>query len=314
MPLFVTEAEVRRLVDMSDAIRAVEACFATPVGPGMMNRPRQRMPLVPKGNFNVMPAVMGDSLGYKAYFNTPAGSSYLVALYSAAEARLLAMIEANYLGQLRTGAATAIGAKLLAPPAAGSVGLIGTGKQGRCQLLALAAVKPLTRVRAFSRDPDRRQRFATAMTKELGLAVEPVDSARAAVDGADLVVTVTKSAEPVLRAAWLAPGAHVTGVGANSSDRREVDDATVLRASVVAVDALDQAKVESGEMIRLVADGRLDWARVVEIGAIARGEARGRQAPEETTYFKSLGIALEDIALARVVYERALAEGAGRPL
>lgn len=312
MPLYVTESEVRRLVDMKDTIQALESCFAAPVGPQMVNKPRQRIPLVPRGNFNVMPAALGDSLGYKAYFTTAAGSSYLVALYSASEARLLAMIEASWLSQLRTGAATAIAARLLARPDAQEVGIIGTGKQARCQLLALLATRPLTRVRAFSRDPERRRSFCTAMTKELGLPVEPAISAQAAVAGAGLVIAVTKSAEPVLKASWLAAGTHVSGVGANAANRREVDVATVVRAETLVVDDLAQAKIEAAELIDLAAAGRLDWGRVVELGALARGEVPGRKTPEGVTYFKSLGIALEDVALARVIYEKATAQGAGR--
>jgi ornithine cyclodeaminase/alanine dehydrogenase-like protein (mu-crystallin family) len=203
---------------------------------------------------------------------------------------------------------------LLARADARTLGVIGTGRQSRTQVLAVCAVRPIKRVNVFARTPEHRESYARAMEKELGVEVVPVPSGEACVAQADVVVTITKSAEPVCRAAWLAPGAHVNAAGANSGDRREVDAETVLRAAVKLTDHVEQAKVEAGEFRDLVAAGKLAWSDIRELGELVTGKAKGRTSPSELTLFKSLGIALEDVAFAELVYQRALAAGVGKPI
>jgi ornithine cyclodeaminase/alanine dehydrogenase-like protein (mu-crystallin family) len=224
------------------------------------------------------------------------------------------MIEADLFGQLRTGAASGLATRLLARPDAQTLGLIGVGRQSRTQVLAVCAVRPIRRVNVFARTAESREAYARAMEKDLGIEVRPSPSAQACVAEADVVVTITKSAEPVCQAEWLAPGAHVNVAGANSGDRREVDGEMVLRAAVKVTDHVEQAKVEAGEFRDLVADGKLAWSDIRELGELVTGKATGRTSPSELTLFKSLGIALEDMAFGEFVYQRALAAGVGRPI
>jgi ornithine cyclodeaminase/alanine dehydrogenase-like protein (mu-crystallin family) len=237
-----------------------------------------------------------------------------VLLYAGDGSGLMAMIEADLLGALRTGAASGLATRLLARPDAKTLGVIGTGKQARTQVAAVCAVRPIERIRVFSRSRENRTAFAFAVADELGIETEPVDSGEACVEDADVVVTITKSADPVLRSAWLADGVHVNAAGANSADRREVDPDTVLRAAVRVTDHVAQAQVEAGEFRDLAAAGRLAWSDIHELGHLVTERARGRTSRSEVTLFKSLGIALEDIAFAQLIHRRAVDAKAGRPM
>jgi alanine dehydrogenase len=312
--IYLTEADVGRLVTVKDAIATLEELFATWGQPSTSNLPRQRARLA-GGAFNLMGAAYGakNVHGLKAYAGVK-GAQFLTLLFSSADGKLKAMIEADLFGQLRTGAASGLATKLMANPDAHTLGVIGTGRQSRTQTVAICAVRPIKRVLVFARTPEHREAYARAMEKELGIEVRPVASAQACVGEADVIVTITKSAEPVCRADWLAKGAHVNAAGANSGDRREVDADTVLRAAVKATDQVEQAKVEAGEFRELVAAGKLAWSDIRELGDLVTGKAKGRKSPSDLTLFKSLGIALEDVAFGEVVYQRALAEGAGKPL
>ena len=313
-PIYLAEADVGRLVTVKGAIATLEALFATWGQPSTSNLPRQRARLA-GGAFNLMGAAYGAKgvHGLKAYAGVK-GAQYHTLLYSSLDGKLKAMIEADLFGQMRTGAASGVATKLLANADAHTLAVIGTGKQSRTQIAAVCAVRPITRVKVFSRTAERREAYARSVEKELGVEVLPAPSARACVAEADVVVTITKSAEPVCRAEWLAEGAHVNVAGANSDDRREVDAETVLRAAVKATDHVEQAKVEAGEFRELVAAGKLAWSAIRELGEFITGKATGRTSPSDLTLFKSLGIALEDVAFAELVYQRALAAGVGRPI
>src|SRR5712691_10087716 len=310
--IYITEAEVGRLVTVKDAITVLEELFATWGQPGTGNLPRQRARLA-GGAFNLMGAAYGakNVHGLKAYAGVK-GAQFLTLLFSSSDGKLKAMIEADLFGQLRTGAASGLATKLMANPDAHTLGVIGTGRQSRTQTVAICAVRPIKRVLVFARTPEHREAYARAMEKELGIEVRPIASAEACVGEANVVVTITKSAEPLCRADWLAKGAHVNAAGANSGDRREVDAETVLRAAVKATDQVEQAKVEAGEFRDLVAAEKLDWSDIRELGDLVTGKSKGRTSPSELTLFKSLGIALEDVAFGEVVYQRALAAGVGR--
>jgi alanine dehydrogenase len=313
-PIHLTEADVARLVTVKDAIATLEELFATWGQPATVNLPRQRARLA-GGAFNLMGAAYGAKgvHGLKAYAGLK-GGQYHTLLYSSSDGRLKAMIEADLFGQTRTGAASGLATKLLANPDAHTLGVIGAGRQSRTQVVAVCAVRPIKRINVFARTPEHRETYARALEKELGIEARPVPSAEACVGDAQVVVTITKSAEPVCRAEWLAKGAHVNAAGANSGDRREVDAETVLRAAVKATDQVEQAKVEAGEFRDLVAAGKLAWSDIRELGEFVTGKAKGRTSPSDLTLFKSLGIALEDVAFAEVVYQRALAAGVGRPI
>ena len=310
-PLFISEEDAASLVGISEAIAALERAFASWGDQGTANLPRQRAPVGPRF-FNLMGAswAAGEVFGLKAYVDP----TYHVALYSSQDNRLLALIEANGISQLRTGAASGVATRLLANPDARRLGIIGAGKQAFTQVAAICAVRPIAEVRVFSRSPERRDASARLVENKLRVAARPSPSGEACAAEADVVVTITKSAEPVCRSEWLADGVHVNAAGANAATRRELDRALVLRAAVRATDDRRQAQTEAAEFIDLAAEGLLDWASVRELGEIAAGRAPGRRAPADITLFKSLGIGLEDVAFAQIVYERACEAGIGRAL
>ena len=308
MTLYLSEKDVVDLVSVDDAIAALQTAFADWGMAGTDNAPRQRIKL-PQRAMNLMGASWGsgDVCGHKSYFS----GCFYVSLYSIEQKRLLALIEANKLGAMRTGAASGVATDILARKDAATLGIIGTGRQSRTQVLAIAAVRDLTSVRVFGRDEAKRADFAASIAAELDCEVIASKSAEDCIRGADIAVTMTSSADPVLFGEWLSPGMHVNATGANGYGRRELDDDAVLRASLVSTDQRDQAKIEAREFIDLTAAGRLAWDDVAELGALVRGDTVGRTGDDQVTFFKSLGIALEDIAFAKVAYERALERGVG---
>lgn len=324
MALLLREDDVRAVLEMPAAIDVLEAAFRAQGQGATRNAPRSRI-LIPgnRGVLHVLSAYVpgqpghpeqdGPGLfGFKAYSAYPTGVRFSVNLYSGEDGRLLAIMEADWLGQMRTGAASGLATRFMARHDARVVGLIGTGGQARTQLLAVAAALPLDRILVYGRDERRRADFCAEMAGRAGVTVEPVASAEAAIAPADVVVTATAAREPVLEGAWLKAGAHVNAMGSNWANRREVDDAAVERAGVVAVDALDQARIEAGDLLIPAQEGRFDWARAVELGSIVAGATPGRHDPSEITLFKSLGIALEDVAVAGLVYSLARARGLGQ--
>jgi alanine dehydrogenase len=312
--IYLTEADVGRLVTIKDAITTLEELFATWGEPSTSNLSRQRASLS-GGAFNLMGAAYGARHvhGLKAYSGLK-GAQFHTLLYSSRDGRLKAMIEADLFGQLRTGAASGLATRLMANPDARTLALIGTGRQARAQALAVCAVRSIERVLVFSRTAELREAFARALAEELAIPVHAAASAEACVAEADVVVTITKSATPVCLARWLRDGVHVNAAGANSGDRREVDAEMVMRAAVKVTDHLDQAKVEAGEFRDLTAAGKLAWSDIRELGELVTGKAAGRKSRSDLTLFKSLGIALEDVAFGELVYQRAVAAGIGRPL
>lgn len=265
MPLYINEDDVESLVNVADAVVALEDGFRTWRQDGTENLPRQRLPLpAPARSLNLMAAASPalGICGHKAYF----GGCHHVMLYAIEERCLLAVIEAGRLGAIRTGAASGVATRYLARDDASVVGIVGTGRQARTQLLAMKAVRSIRSVRVFGRDADRRKAFAAAMAEELSCDVVASESAEACVRDAHIVIAATKASKPVVFGDWLAPGSHVNGIGANGYARRELDDAVVLHAALVATDDKDQARTEARELIDLTRDGKLDWDDVVEVG------------------------------------------------
>jgi alanine dehydrogenase len=312
-PLYLTEADVERLADMRDAIAALEEAFGAWRDKGTVNMPRQRAPL-PGGFFNLMGSTYTKKgvYGLKAYGGGPDGARFFINLFATEERRLLAVIEATLLSQLRTGAASGLATKLMANPDASVLGCIGTGRQARAQVLAVCAARPIRLIRVYSRTPEAREGFATAMARETGVETVVAASAEACVRDTDVVVLITKAAEPVIRSEWLRDGTHVNGAGANAANRREIDVATIERSIALVTDDKSQAEIEAAEFRDLVSEGRLKWDDVYELGDVVSGAVTTRQSRSDLTLFKSLGVALEDIAFADMIYRRALEQGVGR--
>jgi ornithine cyclodeaminase/alanine dehydrogenase-like protein (mu-crystallin family) len=259
-------------------------------------------------------AVGPGLLGLKTYTTFKDGVRFAVLLFSAADGAPLALIEADWLGQMRTGAASGLASKYLARASVNTLGVIGTGLQARTQVIAVTAVRAFERILVYGRDEARRDAFAEEMARATGVDASPVTEAEAAIREADVVITMTTARDPVLHGAWLKPGAHVNAAGVNWGSRREVDDETVERSAVVAVDDLDQARIEAGDLILPASVGRFDWERAVELGAIIAGNTPGRQSEEAISLFKSVGVALEDVATAGLVYARARERDLGAEL
>jgi ornithine cyclodeaminase/alanine dehydrogenase-like protein (mu-crystallin family) len=239
---------------------------------------------------------------------------FVVPLFRSTTGEMAALIEADALGQIRTGAASGVATKYVANSNARSACIIGTGYQARTQLEAVAAVRRLERVRAFGRDPERRAEFCREMSARIGVEVEPADSGEEAVRDAEIVITATTALKIVLQGRWLSPGTHINAIGANYSQKRELDDAAVGRTDVSAVDSIEQAKMEAGDLIQAFAEDSSRWNAVHELSGIVAGKTPGRITANQITLFKSVGIATWDLAVAVRVYELAVAQGVGQSI
>jgi ornithine cyclodeaminase/alanine dehydrogenase-like protein (mu-crystallin family) len=201
----------------------------------------------------------------------------------------------------------------MARPNSRKVALIGTGRQARTQALALSSAGLLSELSVYARARDKLEAFCARLGVELNAPVTAARSAEEAVADADIVTTATNSATPVLMASWLRPGTHVNGIGANAANRRELDPEIVLKASLVVTDDIPQAQTEAAEFIDLVKAGRFDWDTVRPLHEIVTEDSVPRDAAA-ITLFKSLGVGLEDVAVASIIYDRAVASGRFKPL
>ena len=309
MALFLRESDVEALLSPADAVEAVEACFARMARGAVTNRPRARLGLE-DGLFHLMAAAdleLGVA-GVKTYVGFRDGARFVVVLFAADRAELLAVIEADRLGQRRTGAASAVAARHLASPGARTLGVIGCGWQAESQVECIRLALPaLERVVVYCRSEERRADFCRRFDAE---PAEWYTDAAAQ----DVVVTITTSRDPVLRGEWLRPGALVCAAGANRRQARELDNVVVERAAFVCCDSREQARAEAGDLIEPIERGVLDWLEVHELADVVAGEVAGRQRDDDIVLFKSLGIAAEDVAVAKLVVDRAVERGLGAAL
>jgi ornithine cyclodeaminase/alanine dehydrogenase-like protein (mu-crystallin family) len=307
--LYLSEADVASLFSAADAVPVIEGSFRRLAAGEVRIMPRQRLPFE-GGSLAVMAAV-DEGLGYagpKAYAATGSGIAFAVSLFSTVDGSLAAVVEADLLGRMRTGAASGVAAKYLARSGASSLGVIGCGDQAVTQVEAIrAAVPTVDRVVAWCRTPQRLTDFCERV------GAEPGEDGREAA-ACDVVVTVTTSTDPVLRGDWLSPGALVCAVGANRPGARELDNVVLERASFVCCDLLDQAKLESGDLVEPVEAGVLDWLEVHELHEVVSGELSGRASDDDIVLFKSNGLAAWDVAAAAEVVARARERGVGREL
>jgi alanine dehydrogenase len=314
MALLLSEADVQQILTMPMALAAVEDSFRRLADGSALLHSRQRLHIPGKSYLHYMAAAdgTGNYMGMKIYTSAKEGLRFLVPLFRADSGELLALIEADYLGQFRTGAASGVATRMLARADASRIGIIGTGLQSRTQLQALALVRSISGVRAFSRTAEHRERFAKEMAVQLGIPVEAVSSAQEAVRGADIVVTSTNSTDPVLDGSWLAPGMHINAIGANFPQKHELDGTAVRRCDIIVADSREQSKIEAGDLIQMYGDDKRRWDNVIELSEIVAGRVPGRSNPEQITLFKSNGIAIEDIVVAGRIYEIAKETGTGR--
>jgi len=316
MTLHISEAEVRSVLTMSMAIEAVEEISRKQANGEVIVHPRRRFELPAGGFFHYMAAAdfKAGFVAMKQYTFVRGKIRFLVPLYEVTTGALVSLIEADYMGQLRTGAASGVATKYLARPDARIAAIIGSGGQARTQLEAVAEVRKLESARVYGRDSNRREKFAKEMSQRLGFPVIAAASAGEAVRGADIVCTATTASQPVVSGADLGAGVHINAIGANHAHKRELDDEAVASADLIVVDSVEQSRQESGDLIIAFKGDEVCWTGVKKLSDVVAAKTAGRTSPGEVTLFKSNGIASWDLAVAMKVYALAREKGLGRPL
>jgi ornithine cyclodeaminase/alanine dehydrogenase-like protein (mu-crystallin family) len=316
MTLHINEAEVRQLLTMPMAIAAVEEVSRKQADGTVTVHPRRRFELPGHGFFHYM-AALDTAAGFvamKQYTYVKGKLCFLVPLYSTSTGELLALIEADYMGQLRTGAASGVATKHLARKLAKVAAIIGTGGQARTQLEAIHNVRMLDSVFVYGRDALRRNQFSEEMSERLATNVYPAESAAAAVRNAEIICTATTSTQPVLHGEDLPKGVHINAIGANHAHKQELDEAAVAKANLIFVDSLAQSQQETGDLIIPFTKQPQRWSAVRELSDLVAGKAPGRANDAQITLFKSNGIAAWDLAVAEKVYVLAMEKHIGREL
>jgi alanine dehydrogenase len=316
MTLHISEAEVRSVLTMPMALEAVEEVSRKQATGEVIVHARRRFELPAGGFFHYMAAAdfTGGFVAMKQYTYVRGKIRFLVPLYDINTGDLLAMIEADYMGQIRTGAASGVATKYLARRDAHTAAIIGTGGQARTQLEGIAAVRKLESARVYGRNPERRQKFAHEMTERLGIPVQPAESAAEAVRDVDVICTATTASQPVLHGEDLSAGMHINAIGANQAQKRELDYQAVAAADVIVVDSVEQSRQEAGDLIIAFRGDQTCWTGVKKLSDIVAGKTAGRTSESEITLFKSNGIASWDLPVAVRVYALARQKGLGREL
>lgn len=315
MALFLTENDVKTVLTVEMAMAGVESAHRDLALGQAIDTPRARSRL-PQTVLHILQGALPTQgvIGYKAYTSNRSGNRFLVHLFDAASGSLLAVIEADYLGMMRTGAASGVAAKWLARPDSTVAGVFGAGWQAEGHVRAICAALPLERVKVFSRRSERLAAFCTRLATETGVDIVPGSSAEETVRGSDLIGTVTTAAQPLFDAEWLEEGAHINAAGSNALIRQELSEAAVRRCSLVTVDAVPTALAEAGDLLPLLEKGRLQARQLVELGEVIVGRHGGRQNASEITLFESQGMAIQDLAVALRVLEAAKARELGHAL
>jgi ornithine cyclodeaminase/alanine dehydrogenase-like protein (mu-crystallin family) len=320
--LIVNQLEVPRLLPMKECVDVMARAFAA-LARGEADMPVRQILWLPEktGALGLMPASLPSqaAVGLKAvtFFPRNEGTDLdshqgAVLLFEAGRGRLLAIIDATSVTSVRTAAVSGLATRLLAKPEAGDLALVGSGVEARTHLEAMMAVRTLRSVRVASKTFERAKSFADREGKRHGIAITPCASVEEAVTGADIVCTVTSSREPVVKGAWLARGAHVNAVGSSVASARELDSDAVRRARLV-VDHRESAWKEAGDILLARADGAIDDSHIVgELGQVLTGQVTVRQSPDDITLFKSVGLAIEDLAAAQHIYSKARGSGIGQ--
>jgi alanine dehydrogenase len=314
LTLILTEREVEDLLDMPSTLDAVEAVLRDQAEGRATNRARRRVAL-PRSGLNYMAAGAPEmgALGMKVYTVARSGARFYTLLFDPEGGELLSILHSDKLGQMRTGAASGVATRHLAREDASTLGLYGAGWQAESQLEAIAAVRDLERVIVHSRNEESRKRFAEKMSERLGMEVETTHAPDEPA-AQDIVATATSAREPVLLGEWLRPGAHVNAAGSNFLFKSEIDREVVSRASFVCVDSREELGLEAGDLLKPLETGLILPEAIYELGQVIAGQVEGRRGPEDITLFASQGLALEDMAAARVVYDRAVERDAGREI
>lgn len=312
MALFLSENDVKQVLTATMALEAVESAHRDLALGQAQDTPRARTRL-PQTALHILQGALPAQgvFGYKAYTTNRSGNRFLVHLFDAASGQLLAVIEADYMGMIRTGAASGLAARCLARPDARVAGVFGAGWQAEGHVLALCAALPLEKVKVFSRHAEKLQAFCQRLSEVTGVPVMAAASPEETVRDSDLIGTLTTASLPLFDAEWLAPGTHINAAGSNALIRKELSEATLRRCALIAVDAVPTALAEAGDLLPLLEKGRLHARQLVELGDILTGRHAGRTSAEQITVFESQGLAIQDLAVALRVVAAARARGLG---
>jgi alanine dehydrogenase len=313
MTTFLSEADVKALLTMDATLAALDTAFQEWAAGRASNQPRRRV--FAGSVLATMSAALPSRglMGFKAYAHSGQAARFWVALFDAADGRPRALIEADWLGRLRTGAASGLATKYLARPDASTLTIIGAGSQALTQVLGVAAVRGLREIRVFSRSAGHATGFADQLRGMLDVPVRAMESLRDAVGGAEILTTITSAGQPIFPGEWLHAGQHLNVAGSNFPERREVDGRTIARADLLVADDVDAARLEAGDLILADREGQLNWSRVHSLREAVAGTIGPRQ-PSDVTVFKSVGLAIQDVAAGAAVLELAEAHGVGQQL
>jgi alanine dehydrogenase len=309
---FLSENDVKQLLTVTMALEAVESAHCDLANGLAQDTPRARTRL-PQTVLHMLQGALPAQgvIGYKAYTTNRSGNRFLVHLFDAASGLLEAIIEANYLGMVRTGAASAVAAKYLARPECKVAGIFGSGWQAEGHVRAICATLPLQQVKICGRQPEKLNAFCARLQEITGVEMVPMVSPEATVRGSDLIGTVTTAVSPLFDAEWLEPGMHINAAGSNALIRQELSEAAVRRCAFVCVDSVPTALAEAGDLLPLLEKGRLHSRQMVELGDVMIGRHPGRQCASEITLFESQGMAIQDLALGVRLLAAARERGLG---
>lgn len=316
MAIFLTEDDVKKIINMDMTLKSLDDGLSISNDGQMVNSPRSRL-LLPNGFFNFMSAAVPsiNMMGHKSY-GVVRGHipKFYIQLFSIETGELLAIIEASELGRIRTGASSGIATKYLSNNDSTSVGIIGTGYQSGPQLEAICKVRQISKIKVFSRNIEKREKFASKMRKILNIDIEPMDSPQKCIEDVDIVVTITTSRDPVVKGEWIRPGVHINAAGANHWMRRELDYEAIKKSNHIIVDDVEQAKIECGDLIYPVERGSIRWQQVYNLSDVVNGNYSGRLSKEDITLFESQGLAVQDILVGTEIYNLAKSTGVGKEI
>lgn len=312
MALVLREEDVHAVLTMNDTIRVLEKAFTELAQDKATNRIRIRI-TEEHGVMHLLAASIPSMgvMGYKTYTVFRSGMRFVVMLFSTHDGHLLSMIEADWLGTMRTGAASALATHYLAHAESAVVGLLGAGQQAMMQLVGVCSVRKIAHVNVYSRNLPACEQFCEKMSHRLKIPVRAAANPREAVEEADIVITATTSSTPVFPGEWLKQGCHINAIGSNWANRRELDLTTLQRCDLIFTDSNEQARWEAGDLIIPADEGLFDWDSVYELADLVAGNGPRRQSADQITLYKGLGIALEDIATAALAYRLARERGLG---
>ncbi len=315
MPLFLNDTDVKALMSMSDCVGVMEDAFTQAGNGKVWNRPRSRIRM-PRSFHHLMVAYLADSevFGLKTYTSFRSSTRFTTMLYDSNNGDLIAMVQGPRIGQLRTGAVSGVGTKHMSRSNSSTVGVIGAGFQSRGQLEGVCAVRNIASAKIFDVSEENSQKMADEMGVSLGIQTSVAGSAEEAVTDVDIIITMTTARTPVLFGDWLKAGQHINAAGSNHWIRQEVDDNVIRKADRIVADSIEDAKIESGDLLFPIERGRVMWSAIRELSDVVCGHIQGRESDQEITLFESQGVAITDVAAANFVYRKAIDQGMGQEL